>query len=298
MFTHVYTVLGFFWSICLLQSNAFDVTAPHTRDYHRWRASTRTKNRFQSYGQSCMITRCGGAADENFDATKKAVGDKRSPFPIAVANWYMNQLETHELRTKFLSSAILALVGDVCAQNVGHFMINRSSGGSGSASLALDKRRMMAMFVDGFFCTGPLLHYVYELYEWVLPTHDDGMPDTKIEENRADDSDQSKSASKKRFLAVLAHVLFDNFVMVTVYIAVLMVSTALLEGRRNVIPKELKYDLIPAVKVSWGASVMGVAPLQLLSFHYLPRKLRVLAVNVLDVVWITVMSFVTHRNRH
>jgi len=29
----------------------------------------------------------------------------------------------------------------------------------------------------------------------------------------------------------------------------------------------------------------------------LPMKLRVLAVNVLDVIWVTVMSYVTHRNR-
>mmetsp|Transcript_29175 Transcript_29175/g.53812 ORF Transcript_29175/g.53812 Transcript_29175/m.53812 type:complete len:203 (-) Transcript_29175:180-788(-) len=202
----------------------------------------------------------------------------------------MNQLNTHELRTKFISSGILALVADVCAQRVGHSMNLKSTGGN--ALLILDKRRMMAMFVDGFACTGPLLHYVYEFYEWVIPTHDGDT--TNTEDNRTD----NHSAPKRRFSAALAHTLFDNFVMVIVYITVLMVTTALLEGRHALIPHELMHDLIPAVKVSWKVSIMGFAPLQLLSFHFLPIKLRVLAVNVLDVVWVTVMSYVTHLNRH
>jgi hypothetical protein len=77
-----------------------------------------------------------------------------------------------------------------------------------------------------------------------------------------------------------------------------MVFTGILEGRASLIKHELMNDLIPAVKVSWRVSAMGYAPMQFLSFHYLPRKLRVLAVNSLDVVWVTVMSYVTHRNRH
>jgi hypothetical protein len=77
-----------------------------------------------------------------------------------------------------------------------------------------------------------------------------------------------------------------------------MVFTGILEGRASLIKHELMNDLVPAIKVSWRVSAMGYAPMQFLSFHYLPRKLRVLAVNSLDVVWVTVMSYVTHRNRH
>lgn len=39
---------------------------------------------------------------------------------------------------------------------------------------------------------------------------------------------------------------------------------------------------------------MGYVPVQLSLFLYLPQKLRVLAVNFLDVIWVTVMSYVTH----
>ena len=86
--------------------------------------------------------------------------------------------------------------------------------------------------------------------------------------------------------------------MAFVYIAIIMITTGLLEGRQSTIIHELKHDLIPALKVSWRVSILGYIPAQLLSFHFLPIKLRVLAVNILDVIWVTAISYVTHRNRH
>jgi len=225
--------------------------------------------------------RCGASIDDDNIKQKRFILS-----PQTIASWYMNKLHTHELQTKFLSAAILALVGDLCAQKIGHYM-------NPMISTKLDKRRMMAMFLDGLMFTGPLLHYVYELYEWILPTHD------KVIEDGIAQTDKEKSSSaRKRLLAVTAHVLFDNFVMIFAYISLLMITTGVMEGRASGIPNELKYDFIPAVKVSMRTSVMGLAPIQLLSFHFLPMKLRVLSVNILDVIWVTVMSYVTHRNRH
>jgi protein Mpv17 len=86
--------------------------------------------------------------------------------------------------------------------------------------------------------------------------------------------------------------------MAILYVFLMMVITAILEGKYVTIPHELRHDFFPAVQASWKASLMGLAPMQLLSFHFLPMELRVLAVNVQDVVWVTVMSYVTHRNRH
>ncbi|KAL9182812.1 hypothetical protein ACHAXT_004091 [Thalassiosira profunda] len=198
----------------------------------------------------------------------------------------MQQLETHELTTKFVSSGVLSFVGDFFAQKIEHRMQAKEQIIGGVFAAALDKRRLVAMFVDGLICTGPLLHYIYEMYERILPTQ------TYVGQM------EDESAARRRLLATLAHVLFDNFIMVFFYVGVLMVSTAMMEGRTSAIPQELRHDLLPAVKVSWKVSIGGYIPLQLLSFHYLPRKLRVLAVNVLDVVWVTVMSYMTHRNRH
>lgn len=234
-----------------------------------------------SGSNSYLDIRCGASIDDD--------NIKQSRFilsPQTITSWYMNKLHTHELQTKFISAAILALMSDLCAQKIGHYM-------NPLISTKLDKRRMMAMFIDGLMFTGPLLHYVYELYEWVLPSHD------KDEDNSISQTDKEKSSSaRKRLLAVTIHVLFDNFVMIFGYISLLMITTGVMEGRASSIPNELRYDFIPAVKVSMRTSLMGLAPIQLLSFHFLPMKLRVLAVNILDAVWVTVMSYVTHRNRH
>ena len=229
--------------------------------------------------------RCGASIDDTIDDDN--IKQKRFILsPQTITSWYMNKLHTHELQTKFLSAAILALVSDLCAQKIGHYM-------NPMISTKLDKRRMFAMFTDGLIFTGPLLHYVYELYEWIIPTHD------KDNDKTISQSDKEKSSSaRKRLLAVSIHVLFDNFVMIFGYISLLMITTGVMEGRASGIPNELRYDFIPAVKVSMRTSLMGLAPIQLLSFHFLPMKLRVLAVNILDVIWVTVMSYVTHRNRH
>ena len=219
-----------------------------------------------------------------------------------LSTWYMSQMHTHELRTKFVTSGILAVVGDICAQTAAHSMIIPpvGVGGTGAeAVLQLDKQRMVAMFIDGLVCTGPLLHYVYEFYEYVLPTGGGHGHGGNEADNLPTSTNNNDSSSKRGpMFAALVQVLFDNFIMCIVYIAVLMVFTGILEGRASLIKHELMNDLVPAIKVSWRVSAMGYAPMQFLSFHYLPRKLRVLAVNSLDVVWVTVMSYVTHRNRH
>ena len=251
----------------------------------------------QRQGQSTtdvVVIPCGGGAidvdnngaDFEDDEMKPMLEDNKlrlSPLE-AIGKWYMNQINAHELRTKFISAGVLSLVGDVCAQNARRYLDDSAS------TTYIDKQRLVAMFLEGLLCTGPLLHFVYELYERVLPTH--GV----VNENG--EIDKSPSAKRKMLMASAAHVLFDNFIMCIVYIAVLMVATAIMEGKVSLIRHELSHDLIPALKVSWKVSIMGYAPMQFLSFHFLPRKLRVLAVNSLDVVWVTVMSYVTHRNRH
>lgn len=229
---------------------------------------------------------------------------KNNSSPIStIRTWYMNQLEAHELPTKFISSGILALIGDVIAQIVGHHFMLAKSTTSEAIRMTIDKRRMLALFMDGVICTGPLLHYIYEFYEWILPTHDkdimgtDGEKDTLAEANDL----EKTTTSKRKFMAALTHVLFDNFVMIFVYIALLILFTGVVESRYTTLLDgitELRNELMPSVKVSWKVSAMGYAPAQLLAFHFLPMKLRVLAVNCLDLIWVTVMSYVTHRNRH
>ncbi|KAL7473782.1 hypothetical protein ACHAXS_014460 [Conticribra weissflogii] len=227
---------------------------------------------------------------------------KAQVLPAIFGKWYMNQMESHELRTKCISAGFLALAGDICAQELGHYLTSKNNQQlnkinphhSTSEGGKFDKRRMFAMYCDGFLCTGPILHYVYEFYEKILPIEG---------ESNLDDTDtmtpqQKSTAARKRFQAALIHVLFDNIFMAVFYVFAMMVVTSILEGRYHLLFHEIRNDFVPAVKASWVASLMGLAPMQLISFHFLPMELRVLAVNFQDVIWVMVMSWVTHRNRH
>ncbi len=214
----------------------------------------------------------GGSFDEEVPA-------KRRKLP-SLSGWYMNQMNNHEVATKCISTGFLAAVGDVCAQVLGEYLSN----GSILAAKSLDKLRIIAFFVDGTFCTGPLLHYVYKLYEHVYPI------------NGGDDKKGNSGSLKMK--RAFVHVLFDNFVMIVAYISLMMLSTAVIEGRYKSIPHEFKFDLIPNIKASYKASALGLMWIQLISFYSLPTNLRVLAVNFIDIIWVVVMSFVTHLHRH
>jgi len=243
------------------------------------------------------------AISESFSFDKKKVHLQSSNVLSAFSIWYMKQMEMHELRTKCISAGVLGLVADIFAQEIGHYLTTRENGDKNSSQsmlaacteflavlTRLDKRRMLAMFFDGALTTGPLLHYVYAWYERILPIPEvDALSFTSVEEKR--------KAIRQRFGIASIHVLFDNFVMAILYVFLMMITTATLEGKYATIPHEIRHDFYPAICASWKASCMGLAPMQLLSFHFLPMELRVLAVNVQDVIWVTVMSFVTHRNR-
>lgn len=242
------------------------------------------------------------SSSSSFD--KKKVHLQSTNVVSALSMWYMKQIEVHELRTKCISAGVLGLVADVFAQEIGHYLTTREDGDkipshsrlavcTGFLALLhrLDKRRTLAMFFDGVLTTGPLLHYVYAWYERILP-----IPE--VEPSSFTSVEEKRKAIRKRFGTASIHVLFDNFVMAILYVFLMMIITATLEGKYATIPHEIRHDFYPAVCASWKASCMGLAPMQLLSFHFLPVELRVLAVNVQDVIWVTVMSFVTHRNRH
>ena len=200
-------------------------------------------------------------------------------------DWYMLQMKRHELLTKSFTAGILGIVGDVCAQGI---ELHLDTGLVTTTDVlllfsTLDKQRTIAMFCDGLL-TGPLLHHIFEFYDKLLP-----LPD----------EDQSNNASPQKLKKVcltVSHVLIDNIVMAWLYVSLTMCTTAIFEGHYETIPHELKNDLFSAVKASWKSSV-GLAPMQLMSFLYLPKNLKVLAVNVQDIVWVAVISYATHVNR-
>jgi hypothetical protein len=219
---------------------------------------------------------------------------------------YCEQLESHPVRTKSLTAGTLAMIGDILAQIIEFGTDIKDK------DILFDRRRIFAMFVEGTFVSGPMLHFVFEFYEYIFPIHcmdecihrdqdvnpkgSDSISMEKGEEVSNIGDDHGYQVSKRQYLAALFHVAFDNIVMAFPYVGGMMIVTALVEGHGENLAEELEEEYMRNVKASWMAA-LGLAPFQFLAFRFLPVTWRVLAVNLQDIVWVMVMSYVTHRTR-
>ena len=232
---------------------------------------------------------------------------------------YSEQIEVHPVRTKAITTGLLSLMGDVLAQHLEQNFDNDDPASS------WDKLRMLAMFLEGFCYSGPLLHYVFEFYEYIFPIQcvedttagcnnnnnsgfdclgDDITVNSSI--SHASHSSLARSVhptphaeylmSQKKFVNAFLHVAFDQIIMAFPYVFGLMVITALVEGHADDLMYELKHEYYRNVVASWAAALI-LSPFQICAFRYLNVKWRVLWMNIQDIIWIAMMSYVTHRNR-
>lgn len=138
-----------------------------------------------------------------------------------------------------------------------------------------DYRRGLARFLECLLVSSPLMHYGYELFEYIIPVvAGDGL---------------------YRSLAALSHVVADSVFLDGIFVCTGIIATGLLEGhslRRHVLPN-LRNVYLPTMKASVCTS-SALIPLQFLSFRFLPVQLRVLSVNAVDLIWTGVVSFVSH----
>mmetsp|Transcript_13732 Transcript_13732/g.28992 ORF Transcript_13732/g.28992 Transcript_13732/m.28992 type:complete len:303 (+) Transcript_13732:177-1085(+) len=229
-------------------------------------------------------------------------------FFYSIGDWYGDLMERNPVRTKCVTAGFLAAFADAIAQLI------ENSTNLREGATEFDQRRTLAMFVEGSCVSGPILHYAFELYEHVFPICfddcSDGMsaelgsnPAEYLESPPACTAGRSEwavpnkfSASRRKLLNAFLHVAFDQIFMAFIYVGALMIVTALLEGHGDQLAEELENDYFKAVQASWVAS-LGLAPIQIIAFRFLPTRYRVLAVNLQDVAWVCVMSYVTHRNR-
>jgi hypothetical protein len=229
-------------------------------------------------------------------------------------SWYSLQIDNYPVTTKSAFGGCSAIVGDMLAQCIENNTALREEPTEG-----LYARRILAMFCSGL-CFGPMLHYIYEFYEHVLPIDFDEQCLSQCigEEDDGDiiiSKDDSTvvepvpyfchstmfhsyyTISNRKNVNAFLHVAIDQGIMAFAYVAVLMVVTGVVEGRWSEIGEEFAHDYINNVHAMWLAALMFTGPIQIVAFRYLPLKYRTLAVNVLEVFEVMVMSWVTHRNR-
>jgi hypothetical protein len=99
------------------------------------------------------------------------------------------------------------------------------------------------------------------------------------------------------YVNAFIHVAIDQGIMAFPFVALMMFVTGIVEGHWNKLGQEFSEDYIDNIYALWLAAIFGIGPLQIIAFRYLDLKWRALAANLLDVLEVMVMSYLTHRNR-
>ena len=202
-----------------------------------------------------------------------------TPLHQTVIAWYMTRLNENPILTKSISAGVIACVADYGAQWLQHLLRNPEKVDQPSlldvCSIygQYSGRRGISTLADGLFISGPLMHFSYEFMETVLPI------------------------AGGAWQAAIVHVLADSVFLDSILVASRFFTTGLMEGLplRHLLP-QFQSVYVPSLKASWVTSLL-MSPLQFSCFRFLPLSVRVLSVNILDVIWDAVISFMTHRSR-
>ena len=207
--------------------------------------------------------------------------------------WYLATLEVFPLITKCITGALLAVVGDYCAQwfecktsdeeqqlQQEHYMYESESMLHNTISILsirgkYDYRRGCATAMETFLLSCPLQHYAYNYFESVLPVE--------------------SGSELHRSFAALVHAFLDCLVLDGIFVATGIVVGGMLEGHSfiNYVLPNLIQNYFSAFRAVTVTNV-SFSPVLLLSFRFLPLPLRVLSNNAVDLVWNCVVSYATH----
>jgi hypothetical protein len=102
--------------------------------------------------------------------------------------------------------------------------------------------------------------------------------------------------SHRKFINAFLHVVIDQGIMGFVFIALMMLITGIIEGHWSELRTIFVNDYITNIHLLWLVALFVIGPIQILAFRYLSLKWRALSVSCLDVLEVTIMSVITHRN--
>mmetsp|Transcript_25344 Transcript_25344/g.54513 ORF Transcript_25344/g.54513 Transcript_25344/m.54513 type:complete len:222 (+) Transcript_25344:90-755(+) len=204
---------------------------------------------------------------------------------VNLCSWYMGCLDASPLYTKSVTSAVISLLGDGGAQYHEERKLSKQIGSSVSlGNFNYNRRRGLTNFADSALICGPLLHYGYGWLESVIPIA-----------SRC--SDASSWCAWSASHAAAAHVLVDDFFFDAIFIAIMFITTGIGEGLyMNQIVPEFKKCYVPAVKTMWKTSFI-LMPLEFCLFRFLPLSLRVLGMNMVEIIWDSIVSYTIHKQR-
>ena len=158
-----------------------------------------------------------------------------------------------------------------------------------------DIQRGLSNMMNNLCITTPLYHFGYNFLDTIIPI------------------------SSSSNINALLQVLIDCIIFDATFVFLLYISSGTIENYKRVAPIVIEKDdddndssherrylqlevlstvsltnkLLPAILASWKMS-MVTAPIEYILFRYFPLRLRVLGMNLIDLLWDGVISFVLH----
>lgn len=133
----------------------------------------------------------------------------------------------------------------------------------------IDVLRNVAFFLTGAVLTAPLFHVLYELFERVIPA-------TNVTN-------------------LVLQVACDQLIAAPLWLLAFFPFISLIEGCTDfsVIAKTIQQKYVDGLKVTW----IVFPAVQFVNFTLVPKHLRVLVVNVCDLVYTALLSWIAHREK-
>jgi len=178
---------------------------------------------------------------------------------------YMALLLSSPLPTKMVTAAFISALSDIFAQ-----LITGESEGDGLSRL--NWRRVLAFGVIGLLFTAPIFHYLYEFLELRIP-------------------------AKASWFNTGCQLAVDQLLGAPFWLFWFFSTLAFFEHlpdlnavvRRTI--DGYQRDFLPAMLLTWKIFI----PTQTISFALLPTSTRVLALNIVDLVYTAALSYMSHK---
>ena len=227
---------------------------------------------------------------------------------IQFISWYNVNLDTYPLITKAITTAFIGMVGDSLAQLEQHRRYrekkrritttdisnkNNDNGTDNNTKTTkmnnyfndfhYNKRRCLVNIITNLFITTSIYHYGYDMLEYYLP-------------------------SSKLLQVGIDCIIFDALFVLLFYISANTIEKNGEEEREKIQRKQQQSNnrnnnykenlshtsmILAAILATWKVDLYLV-PIEYILFGYFPLKVRVLGMNVIDLVWDGIVSFVIH----
>lgn len=193
-------------------------------------------------------------------------------WPMLALKRYMRFLDEAPLLTKVFTSGLLGALSDVIAQVIENSGRSKFDGLE-TPTMSLDWQRVLALSVVGMVLTAPMFHFLYDLLEHVIPSSAAGLRSVKN---------------------VTAQLVVDQLVAAPLWVVSFYGLFSVAENGRVALPDivaQIQRDFVPTMKLTW----MIFPVFQVISFGFLPKKMRVLVLNVVDLGYTAALSYIKHR---